>query len=169
MAASKGHLSVSFRDYKRALASVPYFFNSATGLLVDMLAGAATLIPLIDQVTQAQIVKAQLVIPVTLPGGIKATPDANSDNEDAALLDYSVAGSPNIYGLATPAWIDAGFLAAYPKFVDFADLDVIGYNSFLLTGATGFVPSDRFYNDLTAKISGEFSSRSHRGAVRRAK
>lgn len=169
MAASKGHLSVSFRDYKRALSSLPYFFNSSTGLLADMLTGAATFLPLVDLVTQSQIVKAQLVIPVTLPGGIKSAPVTNADNEDASLVDFDVAGSSNAYSIATPAWIDLGFDPANPKFVDFTDTDVGNYVAFLIGGSTGFVPSDRYYNDITAKVSGIFSSRKHRSAVRRAK
>jgi len=169
MAASKGHLSVSYRDEKRALTSLAFFFNSSTGLLADMLAGAATMLPILDAATDSVIVKSDLVIPVALPGGLKTTPTAGADNEDAALIDFTVAGSPNAFSLAYPAWISAGFLAAYPKFVDFTQAAVAALVAEMIGGSTGFVPSDRYYNDITASISGINAFRKHRRAIARAK
>lgn len=168
MPASKGHLSVSYRDEKRAITSVPYFFNSSSGLLADMLTAANTFLTDLDAVTDSVIVKSSLVIPVVLPGGLKATPTAGADNEDAALIDFVVSGSTNAYSIAYPAFIAAGFLSAYPKFVDFTGA-VGTLMTDMITGMTGFAPSDRYYNDITAKISGINAFRKHRRAVARAK
>lgn len=169
MASAKGHFSVTFKDGKKALASTPYFFNSSSGLLVDIVAGANAFVPLIDAVTESQIVKAKIVIDYALPGGLKGSAVSGADNEDSSLLDTVVAGSSNAYGVITPAWIAAGFLSAQPKYVDLAQADVSAYVSWLIGGATGIVPSDRYYNDITAIPSGVNAFRKHRSALRRAK
>lgn len=167
MATEFGHLSLQVIDGNRVPKSIQYFYATASGLLADMLSMAGTFIPLVDAVTQSQIVKADLVLPLTLPGGLKSAPVASSNNEIGGLVDFDLSGDAGHYGLWTPNFIPAGFSTVLPTVIDQTQTDVAAYLAALLgtTDTTKFI--DFYGFDLSSVRSAIKSVRKQRRAMGR--
>lgn len=173
MAAIKGHFSVQVQDYNPTTKAVTQPFSTSTGLLADMAANFAAYLPLLDAVIAGKIIKAQIVIPIALPGGLKASAVANVDNFKAALVGWLNATTTDRYGLAYPGWYTAntgnGWLPASPSLVNQADAAVAAFLAFneANTNNTSLQNEDGYtYSGVGSAIK---SSRSIRKQLARAK
>lgn len=162
-------LSARLQDGLPIVTPFEMRFQTTSGLLTDIQAYAAAYLPLLDAITQSQILLATINIPFTLPGGLKAAPVALSQNQDAALLDYTDASGPFKNGFSLPNFIPAGYLSTVPTVVDKNNPNFSAFNTQLLTGSN----TTRAVNEddvlLTAFRSGEVGTRKHRRQVSRAK
>lgn len=133
MAVRKGHFSIQVQDYNPTVRAVTQYFTDSAGLLANMDAAIAAYLPLLDAVVAGQILKAQIVIPVTLPGGLKAAAVADENNSVTALFDWLNATNTDKYGVAYPGWYTAnpghGFEVAHPSIVNQSDAAVAAFIS----------------------------------------
>lgn len=173
MADRKGHFSIQVQDYNPTIRAITQFFDDSAGLLADMDAAIAAYLPLLDAVIGSQILKAQIVIPVTLPGGLKAAPVAGQNNSLTALFDWLNASNTDKYGIAYPSWYTAnagnGFEAAHPSLVNQADAAVAAFITGTLATVSNVKMTDEdglVYSALGRAVK---SSRTIRRQLGRAK
>lgn len=86
----------------------------------------------LDGVTAGQITGVRASIPVPLPGGIKATPDAGSRVEQTAVVNLRAGTTPRRWGIAIPGVKDALIVAGKLNLADVLVTTLTG----LLQGAT---------------------------------
>lgn len=108
-------------------------------------------VPLLDAVIGAQILDVSVGYTMTVPGGLKGSPDAGSEVRQGALLSYDATGTPYRFSLFVPTWDEAGYTAdvvnntgAYATFI-----------TNLLNGDGTVLPCDKYDNDLSAYLGGE--------------
>jgi len=85
-----------------------------------------------------------------LPGGLKATADANSEIRQGALLSYGAADTPYRYSHFIPTWDEAGYTGD-------TVLTTGVYGAFvteLLDGNGTIAPCDKYENDLDQWLGG---------------
>lgn len=163
MAVVQGHLSVQLQDGNPTTKAVTQFFKTTSGLIADMQSWAAGYLPVLDAVTQSKIVKAQLIIPLTLPGGLKSAPVAGSNNMVGALFDWLNASNIDKFGAWYPNWITAGFVTANPELVNQADGGpVAAFIAYLLGTTATTVSTDEDIFPYSAIARAIKSSRSFR-------
>lgn len=162
-------LTVRLKDGTPIVTPFALGWQTTSGLLADMQAHTAAYLPLLDAITQSQIMQASIEVPVVLPGGLKAAPVALSQNQAAALLDYSDAGSTLKNGYSLPNFIPSGYLSTVPSVVDPANTNVAAFNTFLVTVANTSAAVNEDNILLTGFRGGEIGTRKHRRQVARAK
>jgi hypothetical protein len=173
MAIVNGHFSFQVQDYNPTVKPITIPFRTNTGLLADMEANLAALTPLVDAVVGGVINKTQIVIPVALPSGLKASPVALVNNSVAALIDWLGTGTNDKYGVAYPGWYTAnagnGWLPANPKLVNQADAAIAAFIAFMeaTTNNTLFVTEDGYL--ISGVASAIKSTRSTRKQLARTK
>lgn len=109
--------------------------------------------PLLDVITDGQLVEASVSIGLTLPGGLKGAPVADSDARMAWRASYGNA-SRYKFGNYVPA------IAASKRaggFVDPGETDVAALIVAMITGLATFAPTDGHGFDLTSFAKGKIS------------
>lgn len=86
-------------------ASVPVYLPSGLTLAVVQ-AFSDFFVPLLDDGTGSQVMEASVTFELTLPGGLKATPDANILNERGGLITFDTTG-PRADSFRIPAILPA--------------------------------------------------------------
>jgi hypothetical protein len=173
MAVVKGHFSFQIQDYNPTTRSVAVPFSTSTGLLADMELALAALAPLLDAVVGGVIAKSQIVIPATLPGGLKSTAVAGINNSLCGLIDWINASNTDKYGVVYPGWYTAnagnGFLPASPSLVNQSDAAVAAFIAAIeaVANNTTYVTEDLF--PITGLSRAIKSNRSTRKQLARAK
>lgn len=169
MPAVSGHLSFQLSDGNKVPVSFSPFFTAGSGLLADIQSAVTTYAPLLDAVTQSQILKADAVIPLSLPGGLKAAPVSGSNNNIAALLKYLIALPQEYYSYWVANWIPAGFQAAHQNLVDQSQANVAAFLAAMLATTNTLVFTDEDGNDLSALQKATKSVRKDRRALGRVR
>lgn len=101
---------------------------------------------LLDAVIDGQITDISYTISVPVPGGLKASPVANSEVQKGALFSFLNA-SRYKWGQYIPTWIPANFTG------DEVDLEATGVAAFLAAytaGLAGTNPTNGYSDDLTS-------------------
>jgi len=94
MALAQSALSTTIEDEPGERQAMPIYLNiDDTNTLADIQTAMGAIISLIDGVTDGKIVRARLVVNVTLPGGLKASPVTGSDNEETGLFTFDLTGA----------------------------------------------------------------------------
>jgi hypothetical protein len=111
--------------------------------------------PLLDAVTESQIVSADMSIALTLPGGLKGAPVASALNERGGLVGWDTAGQ-----FADSYRIPA-ILHSIMSGNEFAVTDTLiaALNSFFILGTTTVIPRTRDGFTWTAATYGRKSLR----------
>jgi hypothetical protein len=91
-----GKVQVQTKDINNLPASISVDVAATSGLLADLQAYTLGYLPLLDAVVGSQILDANLVIPVTLPTGLKAGPLSGNNQMVGALVRY-FAGATATY------------------------------------------------------------------------
>lgn len=104
------NLSLRLRDSKQGAA--PLLFNAQLATaVVDKVAGAQaaanTLIPLVDAVTQSQIVSAIASFELSLPGGLKSSATAGFYNTTVGNINYSSNSPGDGWTMSVPNILNA--------------------------------------------------------------
>jgi hypothetical protein len=110
MAASQHiHFSATLLDKLqiKATKTSQLFVDPAQTLTATATAMTAWLTAL-DAITDSQIVRASVGIPIVLPGGLKATPAATAENSEAVTFSFDQAALTTHYGDNIPSFIVAG-------------------------------------------------------------
>ena len=109
--------------------------------------------PLLDAITDGQIVGASIAFGLTLPGGLKSGPVADSDARMAWRASFGNA-SRFKWGNYVPA------IAASKRaggIVDPTDTDISAYLNAMITGLSTFQPTNGYGDDLTSFARGKIS------------
>lgn len=129
--------------------------------LTEVIGFATGFIPLVDAIIHGCITEAGVTVSVTLPGGIKLTPDANCDVQHGAQFAFRTENA-YVTGFRLPSFMPALF-AAGSKNVDTEDLDVDAFLDALRdgidVGGTMIQPSDYRGDDIQTLIKGVESFR----------
>lgn len=169
MATAKGLISLQFVDANPVTTAtdIPIVYDDATTTLAQLLAACATVITDADAITDAAIRKAKLVLNVTLPGGIKGTANAHSNNSETGLFQWNVNGSVNRYGQDIPAIL--------PTLLSGSDIPapspgpVLDWENLMVSTVTGGIKfTDRYSNQLFTIFRSKKVVRTHRRALSRA-
>lgn len=148
--------------------SIPQWAHSSTGLLADMQLNAAAYLPVLDAITQDVIHKAELVVPITLPGGLKASAVAGTNNEVGALIRESATSPGDTFSFWYPNWIPAGFQTAHPNLVNTVDGGPVqAFLAFLIGTNNNTNYTDEDYHNLVALLNATKSTRKQRRALGR--
>lgn len=128
-----------------------YVYNAASDLDLTGAQSALTAsAPKLDAVTDAKILKASVVFPLTLPGGLKSTAVDGNRVREGALLSYSADGTAFRYSSYVPAWNNAGFASdsdvvlnsgAYATFIS----DLLNYSNDDAEALLGFLEGVRTF------------------------
>lgn len=138
-------------DAKNAISNteiaVPDTFS-----LVQITSFATQMAALIDPLMKGKITRIGIVLAVTLPGGLKATPATDADVEEGARFQFNSAGG--FYtGLRLPTF-DEALIQPGTKVVDVFDADVLafigGMVSGLDVGGVQVTPSDKRQADVVS-------------------
>jgi len=94
MALAQSVLSTTIEDEPGERQAMPIYLNiDDTNTLADIQTAMGAIVTLIDDVTDGKIVRARLVVNVTLPGGLKASAATGSDNEETGLFTFDLTGA----------------------------------------------------------------------------
>lgn len=145
----------------------PFDFDSTVTVPGDLLTWIQGLGAAIDLVSDGAITKLRISLFFPLPGGIKTTPTAGSDNEKTGLITLAATGIPYAYGIDVPAIKNSKLTGNQ---VNTSDTDVAALITYLTTTTlTGITPTDRGYHALLDVIRhAVLTFRKHRRALRRA-
>jgi len=111
--------------------------------------------PLLDAVTESKVVSADMLLSLTLPGGLKATPVASALNERGGLVGWDTAGQfGDSYRI--PAILHS--IMSGDAF-SVADVLIDALNSFFILGTTTVIPRTRDGFTWTAPTYGRKSLR----------
>ncbi len=144
---------------------VPFQYTVGTTTLANIVSWLQGLGAAVDLVTDGQITKIRVSLLIPLPGGIKSAPVLGGDNEKTGLITWSVASSPNAYGLDIPALKNAEISG---NSIDFTEPNMAALTSYLLAITTGIAATDRYGNPFSAIKRGRLTFRKHRRALRSA-
>lgn len=115
---------------------------------------AAAMAPLLNALTTGAITRISITRSVALPGGLRATPDANSDVEEGARFQFRTANGFQT-ALRIPTFAESK-IPSTSKDVNLADTDVAAFVTAMTTGidlpgALPVVqPSDARGEDITS-------------------
>lgn len=169
MAIANGVVSMQVLDGRNEVTAteVNFLYNNATATLANLVSWASGLAVSLDTVTDGQITKIRLSLLIPLPSGIKTAPVSGSDNEKTGLATLLASGTPNAFGVDTPAipnselignQINVGSGTPYAAWI-----------AYLSTPVTTIVGTDRYGNQLTGAIKhAVLTFRKHRRALRRS-
>jgi hypothetical protein len=142
-------LSFTILDADGDRKSTKIFFPSAT-TPAQLIAFGTAYAPLLDAVIGGKVERARYSVDLTLPGGLKAAPDALSEVQFAARASFDNA-SRYAWGDYWPSFKPALFTG------DIVSVGGIGVQPLIdayVVGLAGVAPSDGHENDLTAYLSG---------------
>ncbi|MBN1285875.1 MAG: hypothetical protein JXB47_10795 [Anaerolineae bacterium] len=114
----------------------------------DTITFAQALAPLVDAITGSKITKMSLSTPITLPGGLKAAPVANSNNNAGALFQFITSG--NHYTRTRVPGFPSDKFVTGSQDVDLEDTDVVAFTGAMISGSGGVSPCDARDEDITA-------------------
>lgn len=147
--------SFTITDADGDTKSVPIYFEVGTISQEDIEAAMQTMAADMDAVIDGKITAMHLTLEVALPGGLKASPVANSEVEKGALLTFDASSTPYNHSIFVPSWTPSKFSG------DNVNAGAAGVATFLgdiTTGITetsgGFLPTDRYSNDLVTYLKG---------------
>lgn len=106
--------------------------------------------PLLDAITEGEIVNATFRVVLTT-SGLKSSPVGDSDVQEDILISFEKNGSFYSYGDVVPAYIDAINVNGR---VDLTNTDLAAYTAFAIAAHSGFAMSDSNGFDLVAVKSG---------------
>ena len=112
---------------------------------------AASFGGLIDAVTGGVLESIDVCIGVSLPGGIKTTPDSGSDIEEGAQFVYEDADG-RIFRQRLPTFLES-LIVAGTRQVDNSNAAVQGVTDAIVTGLAGTAPVTLAGTDITAMVS----------------
>lgn len=136
--------------------TLPVYVPSAA-TAANILAWIAQNAPLLDAAIGGVIDECLVTMSFALPGGLKAVPDAGSDNDYGALLSFDADSTNYSASLWVPSWSPAGFTnGANPQVIDAG-----AYAAFIadIVGGAGTHASDKYGNDLVTYLTGKRSFR----------
>ena len=146
-------VSFKIRSFNDAVKSMPLYFPSGL-TLAYIQQGVTDFAPVIDAAIDGVIDAVTVELQLTLPGGLKATPDDGNTVHEGALLNFDAASTNYSHGIFVPSWCEDGFSAdqvvgsgVWQTLID----DLV---SGLGTISNELKPSDRYGNDLVALNSG---------------
>jgi hypothetical protein len=123
----------------------------ATFTHAQVTAFAANFAPIADAVLAGKIDEMSVTYSLTLPQGLKASADANSDVQKSALFTLAAANTSFSDGIRVPAFKEAKFSGDSVNLEDSAvSAFVDALTDGLDGGGTPVLPCDRYGNDLTS-------------------
>lgn len=143
----------------------PLKFDTAVTTFANLISWLQGLGVAVDTITDGAITKIRISLLIPLPGGIKATPTAGTDNEKTGLFTMSASGTPNAYGDDVPGIKNSVLVG---NAVDLTNAGVAAFVAYITTVATGITPTDRYGNALVSARRANLTFRKHRRALRRA-
>ncbi|MBZ0275105.1 MAG: hypothetical protein K8I60_03105 [Anaerolineae bacterium] len=164
MAAPHVFVVYTVQDAKGAKSTMKINFgiNADIGVLKDFVTSTASMI---DALIKGKIVDAGIGLAVDLPGGLKASPLADSDVEEGARFSFRTALN-TLTQFRMPTF-DEAFISPGSRSVDTADGTVDTFVQRILAGRTVGVtnvsPSDDHGEDITALDGARESFSSSRG------
>lgn len=134
--------------------------------LVQITGFATSMAALIDAAIKGKITRVGVVIAVTLPGGLKTEPDADSDVEEGARFQFNSVGG-FLTGFRLPTF-DEAYIPSNTKAVDITDPVVAPIITAMTTGitvgGTPVTPSDKREADIVSLKSAVEQFQSSRSA-----
>jgi hypothetical protein len=124
------------------------FYFPATVTVAQMLSFSDDMAPLLNAVIDGVILSAKIKLEVTLPGGLRTTPVANSDVHEGALLTFDVANTAFSFSHYVPTWRDYT-----DDLVNLAGTGVGDFITEIEDGDGTISPSDRYANDLVTNTA----------------
>jgi len=132
--------------------SIPTFLPAAT-TLAQAQGFLTQFAPLVDVITDGVIVEAEVSFPLTLPGGLKTTPNAGGTVHRGGLFGYDNA-SPYKWSQYIASLLPADLIG---DAVNIGDTDVAAYitamESGLTVSGTPIQPTNQYDDDLTTNVS----------------
>jgi hypothetical protein len=158
-------LSVELLDALGVTVSMDTFYEVPdTTTLADLNTYLAAYLPKLDAITDSKIVGATFKPRGTLPGGLKASPDEDAENERTGLFNFSQANVPYKNGIDIPAISDAVITNGK---IDLTATAVTDWVSIITTTTQGLINVSKFLNALNALLDALISFRKHRKAESR--
>lgn len=163
---SNALITVQMKDDNDAPKSVLQPIKNTSNLLADLSGYTNGYVPLLDAVTQDQILNVALIVPLALPSGLKTAPVSGSNNDIGALFDYGTS-TEDKFAQWYPNFIPAGFIASTPYNVDITQTNVAALIAYLTTALATTVGATEDYVALDSVLSAIKSTRKQRSALRR--
>lgn len=115
------NISYSILDGDGDVDTVAVKVIAASHTIAQVQEAAQDLAALIDPIIDGKITGIAITLEASLPGGLKASPVAGSENQRGALFSFNLDGSPYRYSVRLPAFKESLFAG---KSVDVEDADV---------------------------------------------
>ncbi len=158
-------LSVELLDALGVTVSMDTFYEVPdTTTLADLNTYLAAYLPKLDAITDSKITAATFKPRGTLPGGLKASPDEDAENERTGLFNFSQSAVPYKNGIDVPGISDA--LIVNGK-IDLTATAVTDWVSIITTTTQGLINVSKFLNALQTLLDALISFRKHRRAESR--
>lgn len=148
--AADSRLTIVLQDAQGDRKQVPVFFAS-TVTPANIQTYATAFIPLLEATELAQCVDAFVQLEITLPAGLRGTPDAASDVQEGGQLAFTT-DSRYKFGVYIPA-LDPQFFTA--NAVDITDPAMVALQNAYTNGLGGVTPTDGHGVDVGAISTGK--------------
>lgn len=159
-------LSISLKDAESNRASIKLRFETQdAGGYTTLLGGMSNFVAGLDACLGAQIVLAEAKIP--LSPTLKAAPQAGSEINVGALIDfYPALGSPG-YGAFFPSWLPVLFSGNQIAYLNQTVLDA--FDNYVTAGGNGPFLTDPMYRALNGIKTGYKVVRKYRRTLSRSR
>lgn len=134
------------------LKRFPVWMDSGAAI-ADIQDAIDTLAPAIDAAIAGKITDVEVTMAFSLPGGLKASPDAGSHSRQGANLTFDAESTNYAHTVYLPTWEEAGFsgdtVLETGVYDTLQDALIASYG----TGEENL--TDKYGNDLVSFVSGE--------------
>lgn len=127
------NISYSVLDADGDVATLPIKVKAESHTIAQIQEAAQDLAVLLDTILDGQLTGIAVTLDADLPGGLKASPVAGSENQRGALFSFSLDGSPYRHSVRLPAFKEGMFSG---KEVDVLDPDVVAFTTAMTNGIT---------------------------------
>jgi hypothetical protein len=130
---------------------IPVYFPTGMSL-ANIQAGSNALVALINSCIDGKVLRAQVTMQLTLPGGLNGS--AAGDTRVGALLGFDCTGTPYRHSIFFPTWKTAGFSASTVASGSPNDDLIAAIEAGFGTGGSEVHPSDKYANDIVSFLEG---------------
>jgi hypothetical protein len=127
--------------------NIPVVTTAANGITF-----AQSLAVLLDALIGGKISQISLCYSVSLPGGLKASPNVNADVEEGGKFIFKTVNN-HPTSLRLPTFLESLILSG-TKSIDLTDLGVDAFVDAMAAGLSGVSPTDSRDEDVTSLTSG---------------
>jgi hypothetical protein len=159
-------LSATIQDAEGILATNKIYVDlDDTKTIAQLRTDGHSYLEALDNITDGQIIRAHVAVPIALGGTVKTSPVAGSNVESTGLFNFSQVSSAYKEGVDVPAIAQATIVSGH---IDLTNTDIQNWINFITVASSVVTVVSKFNNVLQALLDALRTFRKHRRQLIRA-